>query len=453
MTRSAQILCLTIAANIVCLLITAQLPSFGIRAEASHLIIAAVLLSLILTYTGWFFHYRYFNQRVKVLFDNVTRIRSGQSLNPQIGSGKDTTARLGKAMVSVNTLLSEHRRALETSDQKTRTLVETVPVGIIITDDEGSILVVNPRTQALLRRSPEDLVGTKVWALFPDLPLQAPLTAEKTKDSFEVTFQLSDVRVHLEVTLREFGKSIDKTWLLSLTDISDRKQLEKLKNEFMQMITHDLRSPLTSILVYLDMLTAGKYGSLTEIGLKKAKGIEGSCDRMVGLINSLLDMEKFSTGTLALDLDSAEVSAIFERSIESLSGVIEASRVTVVVAEGTELELICDEERLVQVIINLLSNAVKYSPEGGTVTLAARTTGDGTEFSVSDQGIGIPAEHRESVFDRFYQVPEQTKEGGSGLGLAICKEIVKAHRGTLGVGTNNGIGSRFWCVIPKNPGA
>jgi len=195
------------------------------------------------------------------------------------------------------------------------------------------------------------------------------------------------------------------------------------------------------------MLELGRDGELTENGRKRTKLVENSCQRIVNLINSLLDVEKFASGTINLDLGLSEVATIFERSVHSLAAIIEQNELMLDV-EGSELELICDEERLTQVIINLLSNAIKYSPNVATIKLAAKTTSDGIEFSVTDNGAGIPHEHRELVFGRFYQIPGQSKAGSSGLGLAICKEIVKAHHGTIGVESNRGAGSRFWFIIP-----
>ncbi|GEM_PF-1562185 len=227
---------MTIAGSIICLLITLQLPNLGVSISSSSLVVAAVAICSGITYLGWYLHSRQSNKRIKILLDNVGRIRAGQSLNPQI-AGKDMIARLDKAIFSVSTLFLEHRRSLESSDQKTRSLVETVTIGIIITDENGTVLGINPRTQTLLEMSSEQIVGKNIRTLISDLETELPFEPEKFKESVEFEYSIADdKRVFLEVSLNPFGKASDKTWLISLIDISERKQLEKLKQEFMQMI-------------------------------------------------------------------------------------------------------------------------------------------------------------------------------------------------------------------------
>ncbi len=414
---------------------------------ATVVIIGSLLLSSALVTGVWFYQMKRFNLRVKQVHDNVVASRSGRPLAAEMLQD-DEIGRLDKSVFSINTLIADHRRSLESSEERTKALVRTVMVGIVITNDRGSILNVNPRTQEMLQRRAEDLVRKNVLEMFEGLDIEVPFTVPNVKGKkFETICQVNNKRLFLEISIDEFGKGSDNTWLISLIDTTERKELERLKQEFMQMITHDLRAPLTSILLYMEMLTSGRYGTLSEHGLERSKAVEISCQRLVDLVNNLLDVEKFATGTIELDLDLSEVATIFERSVSSLSGIIESKGLKVEIA-GTDLELVCDEQRITQVVINLLSNAVKYSPNGGRIELCAVRTENGIGFAICDNGPGIPEEYRNRVFDRFYQIPGKSKKGSSGLGLAICKEIVKAHHGEIGVDVNNGGGSRFWFLIP-----
>ncbi len=434
-----------VVGNLLLLLLALLLTASGV--PAAVVIIGSLLISSALASGIWFYQMKKFNLRLRQVHDNVVASRSGKALAEQMAED-DEIGRLDKSVYSLNTLIEDHRRSLESSDEKTRAIVRTVMIGIVVTDERGSILMVNPRTQEMLQRKAEDLVRKDVLEILQGLEIEAPFSIEKVRGKrFEASSQLNDKKVFLEISIDEFGKDSDNTWLMSLIDITERKELERLKQEFMQMITHDLRAPLTSILLYMEMLTTGRYGTLSEGGLERSKAVEISCQRLVDLVNNLLDVEKFSTGTIELDLDLSEVATIFERSVSSLAGIIESKGLQVETV-GADLELVCDEQRVTQVVVNLLSNAVKYSPNGGRIELLAVRTENGIGFAIGDHGPGIPDEFRDRVFDRFFQVPGKAKKGSSGLGLAICKEIIKAHHGEIGVDINDGGGSRFWFLIP-----
>ncbi|MBX9669622.1 MAG: PAS domain S-box protein [Candidatus Obscuribacterales bacterium] len=449
MSKSTLIVIMTLIANLFCLLTFLQLPSLGITVHPALLIIIAVLSALSITYCGWVFDSRWSQKRLSILCDNISRMRTGETLNPRI-SGRDVVAKIDKAIFNVDTLLSNQRNSLEQSDNKTRTLIETVNLGIMIADSAGTILSINPRTQEVLGIRTEELVGKSVKTVFPELGAFMPFSNENPVHNVEVGLASKMPAVYLEITAKEFGKVRDGTWLISLTDISERKALERLKSEFMQMITHDLRAPLTSVILYIDMMNAGQYGELPAGAVHHASLVEKSCQHMVDMINSLLEVEKLEAGNITLYVEETELASLFERCIHSLSNMIEKKNLQVEVT-GSEHTLWCDEQRISQVLTNLLSNAIKYSPKDGKIQLSAKKERGEIEIAVCDEGHGVKEEFREAVFERFYQIKGQSTTASSGLGLAICKELVKAHHGRIGVESNGGIGSRFWFVLPIKP--
>ncbi len=449
MSKSTLIVIVTLVANIFCLLTLLQLPSLGVTIHPIPLVILAVISTLSITYCGWIIDTRWSNKRLSILFDNISRMKTGETLNPRI-SGRDVVAKIDKAIFNVDTLLSNQRNSLEQSDNKTRTLIETVNLGIMIADSAGTILSINPRTQEILGIRTEALVGKSVKSIFPELSSFLPFSSDNQVHNVEVGLTDKETAVYLELTAKEFGKVREGTWLISLTDISERKALERLRSEFMQMITHDLRAPLTSVVLYIDMLNAGQYGELPSAAQHHAMLVEKSCQHMVDMINSLLEVEKLEAGTVPLDVEETELASLFERSIHSLSNMIEKKNLQVKVT-GSEHTLWCDEQRISQVLTNLLSNAIKYSPQGGKIELSANKEEGEIEISVTDEGIGIKEEFREAIFERFYQIKGQAAKASSGLGLAICKELVKAHHGRIGVEGNRERGSRFWFVLPIKP--
>jgi signal transduction histidine kinase len=224
----------------------------------------------------------------------------------------------------------------------------------------------------------------------------------------------------------------------------------RLKQEFVAMVSHDLRTPLTSINGFLVLLEHGVYGELP------AKAVDGtnmairSINRLILLINDLLDMEKMEAGKLEMTFKQTALEPIIQRTMESLKNFAEQHEVALLNASPSNLEVFADADRLVQVGVNLVSNAIKFSPKGGTVTISAEPITDFIVVRVKDQGPGIPPQYVDAIFERFRQLPasEGANKGGTGLGLAICKAIVEQHGGKIGVDTEESKGSTFWFLVP-----
>lgn len=227
-------------------------------------------------------------------------------------------------------------------------------------------------------------------------------------------------------------------------------EVDQMKKEFVGIISHELRTPLTSLQALLTVLEAGVLGELSEKTRKRIRGAEADVDRLIRLINELLDIEKMESGKLDMIFSECVLDEILDRSINSVRAFADQKEITIT-AEKTDEYFVADADRIVQVIINILSNAIKFSPAASTITISANPTIERIEVRITDQGRGIPAEELASVFDRFKQVElddERTK-GGSGLGLAICKAVIEQHGGKIGVQSDEGKGSTFWFTIPR----
>lgn len=234
-------------------------------------------------------------------------------------------------------------------------------------------------------------------------------------------------------------------------DMADAlEKAEKRKQEYVSMISHDLRSPLTALQTTLAMALKGSYGELNEKGQARILTAEHSVERLIKLINELLDMERMEAGMLKLSIASTPLDRCVERSIDAVKSLAEKEQVAIS-AGKSDIRVMADEDRLVQVLINLLSNAIKYSPEGGRISCEFQIGETDVRIQVVDEGSGIPPDAIERIFDRFQQVdsPEGKERGGSGLGLAICKAIVEGHGGTIGAVSEPGNGSRFWFTVPR----
>jgi len=232
---------------------------------------------------------------------------------------------------------------------------------------------------------------------------------------------------------------------------TDYKTVERLRKEVMQMVSHDLRTPLATVGNVLSILEDGRAGDLSEKGKQLVAIAQRNVERLVSLVNDLLEVEKMRAGGLTLDLDVVPLSYLFEEAMQSVSGWAQEHQV-LIEAFPTNLKVFCDELRLVQVLVNLLANAVKFSSPGSRVQLSATETREYIEISVRDEGRGIPQNQLELIFERFTQVrlEDENEKNGTGLGLAICKAIVERHDGNIKAESTEGVGSVFTVQIPTN---
>lgn len=236
--------------------------------------------------------------------------------------------------------------------------------------------------------------------------------------------------------------------------MSERREVERLKKEFVSTVSHELRTPLTSIRGSLTLLSVGALGSLPEQAKKVVSIAERNTIRLITLINDILDIEKLESGKLDMVFDTVQMSNVLDRSAEAVRAFAEQNGIKLEMIH-TNASVYADGDRLVQVIVNLVSNAVKFSPKGQTVTVAVSEIPNWVEVKVIDRGRGIPPKYKNLLFQRFQQVEasDARKKGGTGLGLAICKGIIEAHGGTIGVESEEGKGSIFWFKIPPQAGA
>jgi signal transduction histidine kinase len=254
----------------------------------------------------------------------------------------------------------------------------------------------------------------------------------------------------VEVMSTAYDTSSFRGRLLIVKDVSREYEADRLKQSFMAMVGHELKSPLMSIHVCLQMLGKGFFGGLTEEGQESVKTAEDSVLRLIGLVNEILDAEKLESGSISIAPQKTNLGQIFEMAANAVSALAEAQKIRIH-KDRVDVEITADTNRLVQVLVNLLSNAIKFSPPNSKIQLYDKVKENTVEVSVEDTGRGVPKEHQQLVFERFHQVfPGDAKEkGGTGLGLAICKAIVEAHGGSIGVESEPPNGSRFWFVLPK----
>lgn len=234
---------------------------------------------------------------------------------------------------------------------------------------------------------------------------------------------------------------------LAFRDLTRRREVDRLKSEFVSVVSHELRTPLTSIHGSLGLLSSGLLGS--EKGKRMLEIAVTNTDRLIRLLNDILDIEKLESGAVQSNRTLCDAADLIRRSSEVMKAMADEHKVTIrVSAAKAPINVDCD--RIVQCLTNLLSNAIKFSDPAGQVWIKAAVAGDDVQFEVTDEGRGIPAENRESIFERFHQVDasDSRRKGGTGLGLAITRSIVVQHGGRIWVRSELGKGSSFFFTIP-----
>ena len=342
------------------------------------------------------------------------------------------------------------------SEVRVRALIDNMPVGLVVVDDNGLIESVNPKTQELFGYEEEELTGKELNQLLLIEKVSSPeafvetIRKRTTGSGLEcVGVRKAGEELQVELSLKEFETAVGKSNLVSIQDVSERHRIEVLKQEFVAMISHDLRTPLTSIQFTLALLAKAESDNLSDSWKERLARTERNCGRLVALINSLLDLERVRSGKLDLATDVCDLNSLIELAVDSVHGFAEKNGVALQ-ANATSAVVLADSGRVVQVLVNLISNAIKFSPAGSAVTVTASTSEGLAEVKVVDHGRGVPASKLAEIFDRFAQVKKSdaSEKGGTGLGLTICKAIIEAHGGTIGVESEEGKGSTFWFRIP-----
>ncbi|MEM8718286.1 MAG: ATP-binding protein [Cyanobacteria bacterium P01_G01_bin.39] len=253
---------------------------------------------------------------------------------------------------------------------------------------------------------------------------------------------------YVSTPIREQGQIVGAVVIFK--DITERQIIDRMKDEFVSVVSHELRTPLTSISSAVGMLSSGRIDPQSSKSQRLLEIAFNNSNRLVRLINDILDLERIKSGKVTMIKSSCNVADVMKDAVESLQSIAEKTDITIKVVP-LQVNLWIDRDRIIQTLTNLLSNAIKFSDSNTTVRLSASLQSEDTvKFQVTDCGRGIPPEHLETIFDRFQQVDasDSRDRGGTGLGLAICRSIVQQHDGQIWVESILGQGSTFCFTLP-----
>lgn len=388
-------------------------------------------------------------RRLNVISDNTERLEHGITLNTMF-SGTDGFAALDRRFHDMAETLEKAQERLRKSEYRFRLVLENMPVGVLLATTGGLIESANPKACEVLACGPARLSGKPVTDFF-SLPEGQSLDAISSNERTLLVAALKDDKTafNAEINVSKYRDEESEKLLVSFEDVTWRIELEKMKREFMAMISHDIRTPLTAISSTLGMLSGGGFGDLADDVRARIEKDEDSLEHLMRLLNDLLSIEKIASTSFTLQKSATTTAKIVERTLAIVTPTAKAKQIDIGIA-GSHCRLSADEDRMVQVMTNLLTNAIKFSPVGGTVTIGIENLASELQLKVSDQGNGVPPGEQEKIFESFGQVQSKDFAGakGIGLGLAICKQIVVQHGGQIGVTSVEGQGSTFWLTVP-----
>jgi PAS domain S-box-containing protein len=370
--------------------------------------------------------------------------------------------RLNKQLEQQIEDLQEARQEVEASGRKLALFAERAPISVIEMDANSTILEMNPAAEHMLGYSALELIGRSAlstlfpadeatltpgwWAQFVSRREPANRVRARClrRDGLEI-----EVEFTITPLVNEAGDLV--SIIAQCQDITQQLEAERLKKEFTSTLSHELRTPLTSIIGSLQLVNSGVVGDASGEISELATVAERNAQRLLDLINDLLDIDKIESGKFTLVPESVRLADLVQESLILNKSFADRYRVGLEVrGDVPDVRLHVDRKRLMQVMTNLLSNAAKFSPEGSAIEVNTRCADAMVRVEISDRGPGIPDDFRSRIFTRFAQADSTTTrhKGGTGLGLAICKRLIELMNGRIGFDNRPGGGTTFHFELP-----
>jgi NtrC-family two-component system sensor histidine kinase KinB len=396
-----------------------------------------------------------------VLSQTVRRIGEGDLEARARVEGKDEIAALAQEFNAMADRLSEYRRSslgeLLQAQQASQAAIDSLPDPVLVLDAAGAILNLNGAAEEVLRLGS----GATLDALDPELRPVVDRVRQHVlagrgpylPRGFDEAARVSTPEGTRHLLPRATPLYSEESGIVGATivlqDVTRLMRFDELKNDLVATVAHEFRTPLTSLRMAIHLCAEEVVGPLTEKQAELIGAARDECERLQGIVDDLLDLSRIQAGRMELRAERIGAGALLSAAADALRPAAVDAGIALVVEEPAEESPVrADPERVGLVLSNLVANGIRHTPRGGRITLRVVDRGDSLRFEVSDTGEGIPPEHHERIFEKFYRVPGG-RGGGVGLGLYIAREIVQAHGGDMGVVSAPERGSTFWFTLPR----
>ncbi len=421
----------------------------------NQIFLAGTLIALALTAMLGIILSNTITNPIKEITKKATAMAEGEFNQEVKVMGNDEIGQLGKAFNYMTNRLKEALSSNEEEKDKLSSILANMSDGVIATDDQGKIIVMNRRARQMLQIEEEAMLGGEIADLLgmTKNDIGKYVLGEDNMAMIDLIRADEDDILKVRVTftpIQRRGRGVTGT-IIVLQDVTEQEKLEQSRREFVANVSHELRTPLTSIKSYLEALDDGAIDD-PQLSHRFVGVTRNETERMIRLVTDLLHLSRLDSKQAVIVKERTDIQTMLEDVADRFSFQLKQRSIEISIeADHNIKQVMLDPDQIDQVLDNLVSNAIKYTPDGGVIEIAAlRIHENWIEISVEDTGIGIPKKDLSRIFERFYRVDKARSRGmgGTGLGLSIAREIVRAHGGTISLQSDTNLGTKVSFTLP-----
>ena len=406
-------------------------------------------------------------RQLRKLKDEASRFANGDLSRKVQVSGTDEVGLLASTFNQMSDRLRASYQRIALEKQRDEILLESMGEGMIALDEKGRIGLINNNAIALLDLKNKNIIGRPVYEVFalhnadgkklltvksrPEMIALHSVKSQSDVFSFQVEGQ-KPLMLHINASPVVINNKSAGA-IVILRDVTHEREVDRMKTEFISLASHQLRTPLSAIKWYTEMLLAGDAGKLKPEQQEFAQNVYDSCERMTELVSSLLNISRIESGRIIIDPRSTDLRQLINGIVTDLKAKTEAKQQTLIISVHKELPKINLDPHLIgQVFLNLLTNAIKYTPEGGEISVFVSRKNNQIVTQVTDNGYGIPKQEQSKVFQKFFRAENAVKveTDGTGLGLYLIKAVIESSGGKIWFESAEGKGTTFWFSLPMS---
>lgn len=399
------------------------------------------------------------NEDLKITIDNAfERTDLIISLEEKIKELNSTQEELKKVNSHLESLVRARTSELEAANAELKAIIESSPDGILTLNKDFIINSVNPAIVSLKGSFKKDIINIPLTKIIGLNKLRDIKPDKLTKPCFDNNCIMYNDRLNktipVEISIAPIitgDESTEHSFVVVVRDVTSQKETERLREDFIATLTHDLRTPLQAAIQTLNFFLDKTLGELNEKQVKYLDTMRTSNKDMLGLVNALLEVYKYESGELKLTKDSIIINDVINQCFEEIKSLISQKNITMETdMPPTTLQIFADKKELRRVLANFIGNAINYTPTNGKITVKASSVNNFVTVTVTDTGRGIPTTDLGKLFQRFSQGTSKQRSTGTGLGLYLSRQIIEAHGGKVWVQSKENEGSTFGFSIPIN---
>ena len=424
---------------------------------------STILLISALAVTGGFIMAKFYASRIlkplQILTQSISRVKAGELNQQIIINSNDETNKLAKEFNEMTKRLQTYEKStlgtLMSEKNKSVAIVKSISDPLLVLDTNYKIILINKACEDFFEVMESKTIGKHYLEVIRNSEIfdQISSLVEQNDEHREKILRIKkeqDYYFNVVITMFKDTESKNKGIIVALQNVTELKELEKVKTEFIATISHEFKTPLTSIIMAASMLSEGSMGEVNDEQKEVINSLKEDGEKLSELVNELLELSRIESGSAVYSFAPCSINAIVESSMKMFFDIAQKRNINLINEMNEDLPTVqVDFDKIQWVMNNLLSNSLKYTNAGDFITVSAVKKGKNILVSVKDTGAGIPAQFIERIFDKFVQVNGRDIEvRGTGLGLSVAKEIISAHKGEIWVKSELDSGSIFTFTVP-----